>query len=851
MRVYNSLVAVSAKALKVICLAILFPTLSFAQSGGVAVSVEPGDPSLPVCLVGTRESRIADNNACVTLIGQMTSAISSREQLATLYDMFNGQIPFSDGVSRNCAKIGSDGNPCFTPPTPCESSPLTPGRWDECISLVSQISQAIISDQPISGLMTSFTNAPSCTSCFQAEGICPNNPNMTPADYDFCLAKSVEIAAAVLAGANLETVEALLNSYDSRSCGTCFNLPQVCEEDPGFTLREEIECQALSNEIDSLIISGASLEEIAVKSSEFDSRGCSPCVTRNDPCQMSERLALCQARVDAKDEVGFNNLGCDQCGDFVTCSCDECEVPENPGCQYFKIEIERAAGNKATTFTTANGALSKFNMDKLPACAVSRLTEAANYAVTHANKVRTRDDFFVSRLFGNGGFARGKSSSTKPTPEEWDAMTERYINPYALKNDQPWNLVPTEVGGKGGQGWSVSQGYLMIDANCNSIPGSQARSLADSANTCGGGLFKWIATPISLVMEDGYDPDSKITISKFPMDPTVVGKSYTWKASKEAPLLVYDVEGKGKINSAYQLFGEWAFGGKEYASLEGNKRDVAPEKAERWKDGYEALGSLDTNNDGEVSGEELANLSLWFDENRNGVSEEGEVKRLSEVGITKLYYNVDRVDSLTSSKWSNIGYEREVNGKTVKGASVDWYADGAETELELINKQLGQAVLGGLVKGKELTPANETSKDVVGKQSAADLDGVWEWSPEGESASGIKGYLTFKSDESNKTKFSGHTLSGFSFGEGSQFKKTADALLSFASLEGETTWSKSENKMFVRFNVSDGSVETNGYLDGSGDLHGKSVAKARLADGKSSKEFEMSYSWVAKRVEGK
>jgi hypothetical protein len=48
-----------------------------------------------------------------------------------------------------------------------------------------------------------------------------------------------------------------------------------------------------------------------------------------------------------------------------------------------------------------------------------------------------------------------------------------------------------------------------------------------------------------------------------------------------------------------------------------------------WENGYEALGALDDDADGELAGEELKHLAIWHDQNGNGVSERGEVQPLA------------------------------------------------------------------------------------------------------------------------------------------------------------------------------------------------------------------------------
>ena len=52
----------------------------------------------------------------------------------------------------------------------------------------------------------------------------------------------------------------------------------------------------------------------------------------------------------------------------------------------------------------------------------------------------------------------------------------------------------------------------------------------------------------------------------------------------------------------------------------------------QWENGFEALGSLDTDRDGELRGSELDPLALWFDRDRDGVAQPGEVTSIVEAG---------------------------------------------------------------------------------------------------------------------------------------------------------------------------------------------------------------------------
>ena len=84
-----------------------------------------------------------------------------------------------------------------------------------------------------------------------------------------------------------------------------------------------------------------------------------------------------------------------------------------------------------------------------------------------------------------------------------------------------------------------------------------------------------------------------------------------------AAWLVWDPEWRGDIRSGFDMIGQrtWSV---------------------FWSDGFEAMRALDDNRDGELTGGELGGLSLWHDENRNGVSEPGEVLPANVHGIAAL-----------------------------------------------------------------------------------------------------------------------------------------------------------------------------------------------------------------------
>jgi hypothetical protein len=73
-------------------------------------------------------------------------------------------------------------------------------------------------------------------------------------------------------------------------------------------------------------------------------------------------------------------------------------------------------------------------------------------------------------------------------------------------------------------------------------------------------------------------------------------------------------DGSGRITSGLQLFGT----------------------AGGYADGFEKLAKLDANGDCVISGAELAGLSVWKDDNGNGVTDPGELTSVAALGITSI-----------------------------------------------------------------------------------------------------------------------------------------------------------------------------------------------------------------------
>src|SRR5262249_23975762 len=126
-------------------------------------------------------------------------------------------------------------------------------------------------------------------------------------------------------------------------------------------------------------------------------------------------------------------------------------------------------------------------------------------------------------------------------------------------------------------------------------------------------------TPLVVPLRDGLGARDLVDLRAsvpFDADGSGVKQRWTW-ITKDAGWLGYDHKKTGKVDSALQLFGGvtfWMF----------------------WEDGYRALGALDADGDGWLTGAELDGLAVWVDANGNGVVDAGELRSLSALGITAL-----------------------------------------------------------------------------------------------------------------------------------------------------------------------------------------------------------------------
>jgi tetratricopeptide (TPR) repeat protein len=153
-------------------------------------------------------------------------------------------------------------------------------------------------------------------------------------------------------------------------------------------------------------------------------------------------------------------------------------------------------------------------------------------------------------------------------------------------------------------------------------------------------------TPLAIPLEDDVPPgairDLQTTV-RFDADGSGLIRSWTW-ISPAAGWLVHDPERSGRITSALQWFGNvtfWLF----------------------WENGYQALGPLDDDGDGELAGNELRDLAIWHDRDSNGISDSDEVRPLSSHHIVGLSCRHVAADSPGFAAWSPRGV-RLSDGRT-------------------------------------------------------------------------------------------------------------------------------------------------------------------------------------------
>ncbi|HTU99107.1 MAG TPA: tetratricopeptide repeat protein [Luteitalea sp.] len=136
------------------------------------------------------------------------------------------------------------------------------------------------------------------------------------------------------------------------------------------------------------------------------------------------------------------------------------------------------------------------------------------------------------------------------------------------------------------------------------------------------------------------DTEAKV---RFDLEGRGLARDWEWITPRSA-WLVWDPKETGRITSGRQLFGSVSF-------------------LIAWRNGYEALASLDDDGDGWLRADELRGLALWHDRDADGVSSVDEVRPVSWYRITGIAARGTHATSEGVAAWARDGV-RYADGST-------------------------------------------------------------------------------------------------------------------------------------------------------------------------------------------
>jgi hypothetical protein len=206
-------------------------------------------------------------------------------------------------------------------------------------------------------------------------------------------------------------------------------------------------------------------------------------------------------------------------------------------------------------------------------------------------------------------------------------------------------------------------------------------------------------TPLMLDLNgDGVQTTTLQNGTAFDLDADGDLDKTAW-ADKRDGLLVMDLNGDGKIGDGRELFGS----------------ATVLKTGENATDGFKALADLDDNQDGVMDANDaaFAKLKVWVDANGNGVTDEGELKSLQELGIVSMKLNAQASDMQQNGNTLGLISEyTTADGKTHQ--LVDVWLDVAEQTFELENKpyELSNEELA-LINAQTVAKSEVTAEEVA------------------------------------------------------------------------------------------------------------------------------------------
>ncbi|MDX8000204.1 hypothetical protein FE394_13600 [Xenorhabdus sp. Reich] len=205
--------------------------------------------------------------------------------------------------------------------------------------------------------------------------------------------------------------------------------------------------------------------------------------------------------------------------------------------------------------------------------------------------------------------------------------------------------------------------------------------------------------PSPLIIDLNRDGVGTIPEGKVNFDINNNGKkeSTGW-VDKNDGLLVYDKNSDEKIESGARLFGD---------SSEVNGKS-------NFKNGFEALSELDSNNDSIISIEdkEWSKLKIWKDGNSNGVVDKNELMSLSDIGIKEI--NLKYKDELYIDNSGN--RHKEISNVIWDNGSITdivdvWFKVNSKLREENINASTQQEIHKMINSMAEFSSENVSSSN--------------------------------------------------------------------------------------------------------------------------------------------
>lgn len=465
----------------------------------------------------------------------------------------------------------------------------------------------------------------------------------------------------------------------------------------------------------------------------------------------------------------------------------------------------------------------------------------------------TRADELPSCMLQFMGSQRAAWSSMSPGNFDWLVQSlagrlriEGGIQPSDIKRFYLLGLSIAHLSGFIGvpAGRGADQIWYM-DKNCRWIPNVGNRALCGFAGAS--------VSPISLMLWDALqNPEDPATVVEFNLSLNPERRYSLWRASGRAPLLVHDPQNTGMITSPTQLFGNFTFGGR----LDRKSSDdvsTRKEQLERlpWSNGFEPLGLFDTSGDGVIAGDELKEISLWFDTNRNGISEHGEVRSAKDEGILKLYYRGAEQIQGSKDVQLDIGFERNTKAGITRGRAVDWFGEtfiskvDAITALSAISRPLQGTLQANPSAAREEDPLLFRPKE--SSDDRADVSGSWTWAILDKDGEKHPGLFVFSQSKDG-------TVSGYSVTEANvvDSKGTAQRIMATLPLKG-ITFINDKNEREVSFSIADkktGAIAySNAYLSPDGRMIAGNTNQLFVSPFGEKRSAMVSYSWIAGKSE--